>query len=143
MLRPLSGSGSARPRGDHGSATVEVAIVLPVALVLLLLVVQAGLYFHTQAAATLAARKAVEVARRPSDGRSPPSDTLQHNAAAQMEAEAFLRQSAGALLEPRVLTWRDTRTATVEVDGHVASVLFGVRLPLHVVVHAPVEAVTP
>ena len=52
-----------RPRrGDGGKATVELAIALPIVLMVLLVIVQAGLVIRTQLLVTHAAREGARVA---------------------------------------------------------------------------------
>ena len=106
-------------------------MLLPVVMLLLMVVVQAGVYFHTRAVATTAARKAVTAARiedgRPADG--------------QQAAEQFLDQNGAALRARQVTVTRSDTTATV--SGDVASVLFGVPFSVSVTVDAPAERMTP
>lgn len=118
---------------DRGSATVEIAVLLPLMMLLLMLVVQAGIYFHTRAAAVAAARKAVTSARL--DGGSATEGTG--------VAEQFLDENAGALTARRVTVTRTGGVATATVSGNVASVLFGIPFTLSVTVDAPVEQVSP
>jgi len=112
---------------------VETAVLLPVVMLLLMLVVQAGVYFHTRAVATTAARKAVTAARiedgTPADG--------------QQAADQFLDQNGAALRARQVDVTRSDTTATATVSGDVASVLFGVPFSVSVTVDAPAERVTP
>jgi Flp pilus assembly protein TadG len=95
------------PRTDRGSATVEVAIALPVVLLLLMLVVQAGVYFHTRAVATTAAHKGLD-ALRVEEGST---------RAARDATEDFLDRNAGALDAPSVQVDRGGDTAEVTVSG--------------------------
>ena len=108
-------------------------MLLPVVMLLLMVVVQAGVYFHTRAVATTAARKAVTAARieegTPGDG--------------QQAAEQFLDQNGAALRARQVAVTRSDTTATATVSGDVASVLFGVPFSVSVTVDAPAERVTP
>jgi Flp pilus assembly protein TadG len=118
---------------ERGSATVQLAIAMPLVMLLLMVVVQAGLYFHTQAVATTAARKAVDAARV-SGGSS---------AAGVATADEFLGESGRSLDHPRVAVVRSRGSATSTVSGRVVSVLFGIPLTVSVTVSAPVEQVTP
>lgn len=106
---------------------------MPVMMLLLMVVVQAGIYFHTRAVAVTAARKAVTAARVES-GSAPDG----HQAADQ-----FLEQNGAALTNRRVDVTRSDTTATVTVSGDVASVMFGVPFTVTITVDAPVERVTP
>jgi len=122
-----------RRRPETGSATVEIAVLLPVVMLLLMSVVQAGIYFHTRAVATTAARKAVTAARI-EDGTGGDG---------QLAAEQFLDQNGAALQTRSVDVTRSETTATATVSGDVASVLFGFPFSVTVTVDAPVERVTP
>jgi Flp pilus assembly protein TadG len=132
----MSGCAPDRGRGrssERGSASVELAIVMPLLMLLLMVVVQAGIYFHTQAVAATAARKAVDAARV--DGGSADSGTR--------TANEFLAESGRALGHRRVSVTRAGAVATATVTGRVESELFGVPFSVTVRVSAPVEQVTP
>jgi Flp pilus assembly protein TadG len=123
-----------RARDDGGLAAIEAAIALPIALLLLLMVVQAGVYFHTRSAAASAAHHGLDATRveTGSVGRG------------HAVVEDFLGRHAGALQSHDVDVRRGDDTATVTVSGQVVSVLFGAPLfPLHVTVRGPVEEVVP
>lgn len=123
-----------RRRGDRGSTTIEAAIATPVVMALLLLVVQAGLYFHTRAVAQTAAHKGLDTLRV-EDGTEP---------AARAATEAFLDRNAGGLETSAVEADRDGDQAEVTVTGEVVSLFFGARLfPIRVAVTAPIEQVSP
>jgi hypothetical protein len=102
-------------------------------MLLLMVVVQAGLYFDTRAVAVAAARKAVTTARL--DGGSA-SD-------GEGVAARFLDENAAALSSRRITVTRAGGIASATVSGRVASVLFGVPFTVSVTVDAPVEQVTP
>lgn len=106
---------------------------MPLVMLLLMLVVQAGLYFHTRAVAVTAARKAVAVAS--ADGGT--------TEAGQSTAGRFLDQNGAALAHRHVDVTNDGTTVRVRVSGDVASVVFGVPFSVTVAVDAPVERVTP
>jgi Flp pilus assembly protein TadG len=122
------------PRGDRGSATIEVAVAFPVVMLLLMLVVQAGVYFHTRAVMTSAAHKGLDAARV-EEGSV---------ADARSVTEAFLDRNAAALEARNVEVSRGAERAEVSVSGDVTSLIFGVDLfPVRVTASAPIEAVTP
>jgi Flp pilus assembly protein TadG len=54
--------GCPRGAGDRGQATVEVALVLPVVVMIALAVIQVGVLLHEQLLVTAAAREAVRAA---------------------------------------------------------------------------------
>lgn len=120
------------PGGDHGSATVEVAVALPIVMLLLMLVVQAGVYFHTRAVATTAAHKGLDALRVEEGSPS----------AAHAATEDFLDRNAPALEARAVGVDRTGGTAEVTVSGDVVSLIFGVDLfPVRVTASAPIEQV--
>jgi hypothetical protein len=103
-------------------------------MLLLMLVVQAGVYFHSRAVVTTAARKGLDAARV-EEGSI---------AEARSVTEAFLDRNAGALDARSVDVSRDADRAEVSVSGEVTSLIFGVDLfPVRVTASAPVEAITP
>jgi len=110
---------------------VEVAVLLPLMMLLLMVVVQTGLWFHTRAVMATAANKGVDVARV--DGGTA--------ADGKHATEAFLI-NAGALRDPAVDVERGIDTATVTVTGRVVSLMFGAPLTITVTEQAPVERVT-
>jgi hypothetical protein len=110
-----------------------VAVVLPLAMALLLVLVQAAVYFHSQAVATTAAHKAVDAARLV-DGTE---------LEGTHDAQEFLAQNADGLQDRDVVVRRAGDVATATVSGRVVSVLFGVPLHLTVVVSAPIEQAAP
>jgi Flp pilus assembly protein TadG len=122
------------PCDDRGSATIEMAIAFPVVIALLMMVVQAGVYFHTRAVATTAAHKGLD-ALRVEEGSTP---------AAVAATEDFLDRNAAALDSRVVGVDRTGEMAEVTVSGDVVSLIFGVDLfPVTVTATAPIEQVTP
>lgn len=124
MKEPLS--------SDTGTATVEAAILLPVLMLLTMLVVQAGIWFHANAVATTAANHGVDAARV-QDG----SANDGHEAATQ-----FL-DDPGVLRSPSIEVRRDAETASVTVSGDVASLMFGIPFSVSATADAPVERLLP
>lgn len=107
-------------------------MLLPLMLLLLMAVVQLGLWFHVRAVMTTAANKGVDAARV--DGGTAEDG--------QRAAETFLAKTE-ALDGVSIDVDRDADSASVEVAGDVTSLLFGVPLQVRVVVDAPVEQVSP
>jgi Flp pilus assembly protein TadG len=109
-----------------------MAVLLPLMLLLLMVVVQVGIWFHTRAVMVTAANKGVDAARvddgTAADGRRATEDFLRH---------------AGALRSDTIDVERSTATASVTVSGQVVSLLFGVPLDITVTAEAPIEEVTP
>jgi len=119
--------------GERGSSTVEFVIATAVMVLLLMVVVQFALWFHTRAAVTTAARHGLDRVRV-LDG------TTGDGVATTNE---FLDQAAAGLRGRAVSADRSAGDASVTVSGTVVSVIPGVKLPLTVTVHAPVERVVP
>ena len=104
---------------DAGSATVELAVTMPLLALLLVTVVQFGLWFHARQVAIGAARHAVESVRRDGGGE----------ADARAAAEAWLGQVGDDTLGHRDVTFADGDPVTVTVTGDALDVVPG---PWHV-----------
>lgn len=119
-----------RLRGDRGDATVEAVLAVPVLLLLVLLVIQFGLYYHAAHTAEAAAQEGVRAAR------------LEGASAADGEnrATAFMVDAAPTLVhDVRILATRDTETARIEVRGTVHAIVPGISLSVHAGAESPVE----
>ena len=130
--------GGSRPgmprRGEEeGSATVEFVICAAGTLLMLLMVVQVGVWYHTRAVAQTAARHGLDHVRT-FDG------SVDRGVAVATE---FLAQSAGGLQNPQVRATRTAADSTVAVSGRVVAVLPGVSWTLSVTVNAPTERIEP
>jgi Flp pilus assembly protein TadG len=105
-----------RPRGEQGSASVEVAVLFPVVLLLLMTLVQAALWFYARSAALGAAQEGAR------EGRVQPASV----ARAQTAAEDFLDQTAQDLLGGRAVEVTGSPTAIeVTVTGTSISLFPG------------------
>lgn len=111
---------------------MEVAVLLPLMMLLLMAVVQTGIWFHTRAVMTTAAHKAADAARV--DGGTA--------ADGEQAADDFL-SNAGALRDQNVEVDRGPDTATVSISGQVVSLIFGAPLGISVTVEAPIEQQRP
>ncbi len=118
-------------RGDPGSTTVEFVVLVPLMVLLLMVVVQFGVYFHTRAVVTTAAHQGADNARVLS-GSAEAGD----NAATQ-----FLDQSAGALHDRSVRVDRTDMQVTVTITGEVVSLIPFASFPIDISISAPVERV--
>jgi Flp pilus assembly protein TadG len=118
----------ASSRGQSGSATTELVLLMPVVLLLVLLIVQFGLWLHARQVATAAAQEGL-VAAQVETGTA---------AAGHDRAVAFLTQ-AGGLREVRVDAARDLTTARVTVTGTTPAVIPGTALGVAGVAEGPVE----
>lgn len=120
-----------RCESDRGSTSVEFVTLVPLMVLLLIAVVQLGVYFHTRAAVTTAARQGVDNARV-LDGTSD---------AGARATNQFLDQSAAALRDRSVAVDRTATEVSVSVSGSVVSLIPFASFPLTVTVEAPVERV--
>lgn len=121
--------------GDRGSATLEVAVLAPVLLLLVFSVVQAGLWFYARSLALTAAQEGVAAAR--TYGGTP--------ALGVTRATAFITRSASSSLHGSSVTSRGSSATQVRivVTGTSLSVLPGVAgIPVTAVAEGPVERFT-
>ena len=129
--------GEARPgavREEHGAATAEVVLITPVLLLLIMLVVQFGLWYHGSHVATAAAQEGARAARV--DGGS--------NEEGAARARSFVaRLGRDVVGQPQVNAERDAARARVEVRGTAVAVVPGLRLPIRAVSEGPVERFRP
>ncbi|MGD8200921.1 TadE/TadG family type IV pilus assembly protein [Ornithinimicrobium sp. W1679] len=104
----------ARAAGDRGSASVEVVVLLPLVLLLLLAMVQGGLWFHARAVALAAATEGARVAAAESS-----------TAGAGITAAADLLADAGTgvVLEVAISGSRTATTTSVQVSGTAQSLV--------------------
>lgn len=122
-----------RLRDDRGSSTVEFVIAAAVMVMLLLVIVQVGVYFHLRAVAHTAARHGLDEVRVV-DGTP---------AEAVAATNDFLDQSGTSIENRSVTADRTDTAATVRVTGTVVTIIPGLQLNLDVTVDAPTERITP
>lgn len=107
-------------------------MLLPLMMLLLMVVVQTGIWFHTRAVMTTAANKGLDATRvdggTARDGERATREFLTH---------------AGALRSPAIDTQRGSEQASVTVSGRVVSLIFGAPIHIAVTAEAPVERVIP
>lgn len=115
----------ARHGADRGSFTVELSVLAPTVLVLILLCIQTGLWWHAREVAATAARTGVDTGR-----------TLNGSpATGAAAAQSFLARFGGSVRDPAVTTAGSSATTLrIEVDGSVTTLVPG--LTLHVAQHA-------
>jgi Flp pilus assembly protein TadG len=129
-LKPSSSKGDR----DRGSAPVEVVIATPLVALLLLSVVQFGVWAHALHIAQAAANSGLQAARA-YNGSAATGDSA---------ARQLLDQTGGSIFTDRTVSvTRTATTVTVTVTGHAATVIPGVSLPVTVTVTVtgPVERV--
>jgi Flp pilus assembly protein TadG len=117
--------------GDEaGDATVEAVLAVPVLILLIMLVIQFGLYYHAAHTAEAAAQEGARAARAQGAAASD----------GQRRAEEFMVDAAPTLVSNvRVVVTRDADTAQIEVRGTVHSIVPGLTFSVHADAESPVE----
>jgi Flp pilus assembly protein TadG len=119
---------AARP--DRGAATAELVIAMPLVLLILMFIIQAGVWMHATHVAQAAATRAASAAAAYNSS----------TAAGQTAGEQTLTAVGGGVLVGATVTV--TRTATqvrVEIHATAETVVPGVHWPVTAVVVRPVE----
>jgi hypothetical protein len=132
-MRRTSAFGKLRLRGDRGSATAETVVAMPL---LILLLVQFGVWAHAVHVAQATAAEALSTAR------------LENSTAADGQARALdVRAQIGpnALANSSVTVTRTADTVTVRLTGTAPRVmpLPFLRLPISAQASGPVERFRP
>lgn len=100
-------------RVEQGSSSIELAVLAPLALVLLLTVLQAGLWYYAHAVCTHAAQRGSETART----------TSGTHGEAEQAAHAVTDRAAGLATHPRVTAQVGAQGVTMQVSATVTRVL--------------------
>ncbi|MHB8246067.1 MAG: TadE/TadG family type IV pilus assembly protein [Acidimicrobiales bacterium] len=125
------GSATGRRRDDKGAGSLEMVLVFPVLLVLILAIVQFGLFYEAEHAAISAAEEGAQTARLYGSSA----------AAGDNAAKSFLHQAAPTLIQGGVVkVTRSATTARASVTGVVESIVPGLHLHVAATSSAPVEA---
>ncbi|WP_199565332.1 TadE family protein [Spongiactinospora rosea] len=115
---------------DRGSATAELVVVFPFVMLLILLVIQFGMWQHAVHVTEVAAAEALAVARAHGGSAG----------AGRAEASSLLSRLGGSVLRsPRVSVSRTAEAARVQVSGVAPAVVPFLRLPATTVAYGPVE----
>lgn len=124
-----------RRRGRENGDIVEAVLVAPVLLLVIFLIVQFALMYHSRSVAETAAQEAVAAARVH-------GGTIEDG---QSAAEAVLKSSGkGVLQEPRIEVTTDGQTVTAVVAGKGLSIVEGIFQPsISRTVASPVERYVP
>lgn len=138
--RTLAGKARRAARQDRGSSAIELAILAPALLLLVWLTIQYALYTQGRQVAQAAAQIGARVARQ--DANTVPG----WQAIAESSARSYYQG-----LGTKVLGGGITATAVpdgisrvkVTVQGNVASILFGLPLPIHESAGGPIECFRP
>ncbi|MGE0139370.1 MAG: TadE family protein [Ilumatobacteraceae bacterium] len=118
---------------DRGSAAVEMVLCAATAMLLLLTVLQVGIWYHARSVAQTAARQGLDNVRTV-DGSSDAGVAV---------ANEFLDQTGGALHDRDVHATRTAQQSSVTVTGKVVSILPGISFDVSVTVDAPTERIEP
>lgn len=112
-----AGRARRRVRDDSGLALLESVLTIPVAFIMILAVLQAGLWWYARQLAATAADEAARAARAyqatPADGTRSGTTYI-----AQVDGHG-----SRVLLAPTITVDRGATTVTVHVHGHVPALL--------------------
>lgn len=133
-MSPARPAHSSSRRGERGSVSVELVIVLPALFAVMFLGVQAALYYHARTVAIAAAEEGARAAG------------AEHGSEADGVAAAtsFVAEAGGedVLAHHRATARRSATTATVTVRGVSLSVIPGWHLEVSQSATATVERLT-
>lgn len=119
-------------RGEAGTSSTELVLVMPVVMFMVLLAVQFGVYLHAAQVVEAAAQEALEAARGEDDAAG----------AGQTRAADFLAVTGG-VQAPAVDVARSAGQVTVTVTGSAQQVVPGLALQVSSVAVGPVEQFIP
>lgn len=123
-----------RRRNDSGAGSLEMVLIFPALLVLILAIVQFGLWYEAEHAAIAAAQEATQAARLYGSNAT----------AGESAANGFLHQAAPTLIErPLVHVTRSAAPAHASVTGVVESLVPGLHFEVSATSSAPVETFRP
>ena len=121
---------------DRGFGTVEAVLTVPVIVLMILGAVQVGLWWYSRQLAETAAQEAARAARSYNSTAG----------AGQAEGYSYLSKVDGdstALRNPSIRVRRGARTVTVQVKGHIVSLVPWVSPTVTITVTSPVETYVP
>lgn len=120
-------------RNDDGSAAAEMTLITPLLVLVVVGVVQFGVWLHATHTAQAIAAQALQTARV-SDGSE---------ASGRAQAEVLLNAAGrGLVLHPSVDVVRDAQRARVTIHGQAQRVLPFLNLPVNASAAGPVERLT-
>nr|WP_239160954.1 TadE family protein [Virgisporangium ochraceum] len=123
---------TARP--DAGGATAELAIAMPLLLLIVMFIVQAGVWMHATHVAQAAANRAASAAA---------AYTGSASAGQTAAAETLAALGDGVLKNPVITVTRTATEVRVEIVGTAATVVPGIQWTARAVVVRPVERFVP
>jgi Flp pilus assembly protein TadG len=122
-----------RARDDRGEAVTETVIVVPALILLIMVVIQFGLWYHAQHVVQAAAQEGARAAR--AEGATA-NDGLER-------AMAFVAQVGGDSVNgAEVTSDRSADGVTVRVTGTAPAVVPGLRLGVRAAAVSPLEEFT-
>lgn len=123
---------AATTRSERGSATLELAVIFPVVLIIFWACLQAAFYFHARSIAFTAANEGTRVA------------AAEHSstAAGTTAAASFTQRAGGTLTGTSINVSRSGTTVTTTVTGNALTILPGGSWLISQTVTLPVERVT-
>ncbi|MDQ3643441.1 MAG: pilus assembly protein [Actinomycetota bacterium] len=125
---------SERGLGESGEATTEAVLVVPVLMLLIVLVLQFGLWYHAEHVAQAAAQEGVRAARVE-------GGTAERG---RQRTEDFLSRAGRTIVTGRTIdATRDPDTASVRVRGRAVAVVPGLALAVSASATSPVERFRP
>ena len=119
-----------REDSERGAASTQLVLVTPVLILMVMLIIQFGLWYHGSHVAIAAAQEGARAARLEGGSAMAGEDR------ARMFLGALGREVVG---EAQVVASRGPDVARVEVSGVSVAVVPGFRLPIHAVSEANVE----
>lgn len=127
-------TGQGQEQSERGAASTQLVLVTPVLILMVMLIIQFGLWYHGSHVAIAAAQEGARAARL--EGSSA--------AAGEERARAFLGALGQEVVgEAQVVATRGPEVARVEVSGVSVAVVPGFRLPIHAVSEGNVERFRP
>ncbi len=121
-----------RRKAEDGLTSTELAVIMPVLIMLILVPFQVALWWHADQIADAAAREAVDAAQVVT---ATEEDGIR-------AAEWFL-DAAGNITEPQVTVTRTTETVSVEVTGRAPRLLPGFDWQVTARAAGPIERFIP
>lgn len=119
-----------RLQGEEGDAVTETVVLVPVLLLLIMAIVQFGLWYHAENVAQAVAQEGVRAARA--------EGSLAQDGKAR--AEEFLAATGASIIDQPVIdVSRDAQRATVRVSGTAVAVIPGIRLAVLAQAVSPTE----
>ena len=119
-----------RLRGERGEAVTETVLLVPVLILLIMVVIQFGLWYHAQHVVQAAAQEGARAARSEGATGEEGAD----------RASAFLARVGSRVVEsPDVQAERLADSVTVRVEGHAPAVVPGLQLAVRASASSPTE----